>query len=143
MCRQYCSNIYAFVNFQLFQGCNVFRSNFELVAWMEARPRWPGWVLVTCSCITRRLKAKATQGQVGLDNHHKGYRNDHQHYHSASRVPPLKLVTINILLYVGNWVNCTAKTVCKLEHSLFPNLEENIPVYLVQTRNIAKVLPPD
>ena len=69
--------------------CIVFRSDFELVAWMEARPRWPGWVLVTCSCITRRLKAKATQGQVGLDNHHKGYRNDHQHYHSASRVPPL------------------------------------------------------
>ena len=84
MCRQYCSNIYAFVNFQLFQGCNVFRRDFEPVAWMEARPRWPGWVLVTCRCITRRLKAEATQG---LDN---------QHYHSASGYLPLELVTIRL-----------------------------------------------
>ena len=58
---------------------------------MEARPRWPGWVLVACSCITRRLKAKATQGQVGLDNHHKGYHHHHQHY----QLPPLGTPCLN------------------------------------------------
>ena len=96
--------------------CIVFRSDFELVAWMEARPRWPGWVLVTCSCITRRLKAKATQGQVGLYNHQKGYHHYHQHHHSVPWVSLLGACHHKHLMCwdSGTGVNCTAKTVCKL-----------------------------
>ena len=143
MCRQYCSNIYAFVNFQLFQGCIVFRSDFELVAWMAARPRWPGWVLVTAVASRGDSRPKPLKVKLALTTIIRVTVMITNIIIQLQGYLPLELVTINILLYVGNWVNCTAKTVCKLEHSLFPNLEENIPVYLVQTRNIAKVLPPD